>query len=83
MTPPYGRKQRGTKKPLDEGERGERKSWPKTQHSKNKHHVTWSHHLMANRWGSNGNCERLYFFEAPKSLQMVTAAMKLKDAYAL
>ena len=23
------------------------------------------------------------FFEAPKSLQMVTAAMKLKDAYAL
>ena len=23
MTPPYGRKQRGTKEPLDEGERGE------------------------------------------------------------
>ena len=23
------------------------------------------------------------FFEAPKSLQMVTAAMKLKDAYSL
>ena len=29
MTPPYGRKQRGTKEPLDEGEGGERKSWPK------------------------------------------------------
>ena len=26
---------------------------------------------------------RLYFFLAPKSLQMVTAAMKLKDAYSL
>ena len=23
MTPPYGRKQRGTKEPLDEGKRGE------------------------------------------------------------
>jgi len=23
MTPPYGRKQRGTKEPLDKGERGE------------------------------------------------------------
>ena len=35
---------------------------------------------MANRWGNNGNSERLYFGGAPKSLQMVTAAMKLKDA---
>ena len=26
---------------------------------------------------------RLYFFWAPKSLQMVTAAMKLKDTYSL
>ena len=34
---------------------------------------------MANRWGSKGNCERLYFWGAPKSRQMVTAAMKLKD----
>ena len=35
MTPPYGRKQSGTKEPLDESERGEFKSWLKTQHSKN------------------------------------------------
>ena len=28
-------KQRETKEPLDEGERGEWKSWPKTQQSKN------------------------------------------------
>ena len=32
---------------------------------------------MANRWGNNGNSKTL-FFAAPKSLQMVTAAMKLK-----
>ena len=35
---------------------------------------------MANRWGSNGNSDRL-FWGAPKSLQMVTAAMKLKDTW--
>ena len=39
-------------------------------------------HFMANRWGSNGNSERL-FLRAPKSLQMVTAAMKLKDTCSL
>ena len=31
---------------------------------------------MANRWGNNGNSDRLYFWGAPKSLQMVTAAKK-------
>ena len=38
----------------------------------------WSHHFMANRWGNNVNIGRLFW--APKSLQMVIAAMKLKDA---
>ena len=33
--------------------------------------------------GNNGNSEILYFEEAPKSLQMVTAAMKLKDTCSL
>ena len=37
---------------------------------------------MANRWRNNGNGERLYFL-GPKSLQMVTAAVKLKDACSL
>ena len=32
---------------------------------------------MANRWGNSGNCGRLFFFLAPRSLQMATAAMKL------
>ena len=37
-----------------------------------------SHHFMANRWGNSGNSDRLLFFWSPKSLQMVTVAMKLK-----
>ena len=43
----------------------------------------WSHHFMGNRWGNSGNSVSLYFGGAPKSLQMVTAAMKLKDTYSL
>ena len=46
---------------------------------KNEDHGIRSHLFMGNRWG---NSVRLYF-GAPKSLQMVTAAMKLKDAYSL
>ena len=42
-----------------------------------------SHHFMANRWGNSGNSVRLYFSDFPKSLQMVTAATKLKDTYSL
>ena len=33
----------------------------KTQNSKNEDHGTWSHQFMANRWGNNGNRDRLYF----------------------
>ena len=43
----------------------------------------FKNHFMGNRWGNSGNSVRLYFAGAPKSLQMVTAAMKLKDAYSL
>ena len=63
-------------KRLDESERGEWKSWLKTQPG------IQSCDFMANRWENSGNSRRLYFW-APKSLQMVTAAMKLKDAYSL
>ena len=55
-------------------------SWLKAQHSENKGHGIWSHCFMGNRWGNKGNSERLLFWGAPKSLQMVTAAMKLKDS---
>ena len=51
--------------------------------SENEDHGIWSHHFMGNRWGNSGNSVRLYFGGAPKSLQMVIAAMKLKDAYSL
>ena len=53
------------------------------QHSENEDHGIWSHHFTGNRWGNSGNRVRLYFFWVPKSLQMVTAAMKLKAAYSL
>ena len=52
-------------------------------------HSIWSHHFMGNvktvvpsLHGKCENCQTL-FFGAPKSLQMVIAAMKLKDAYSL
>ena len=59
------------------------KSWLKTQHSENEDHGIWSHHFMGSRWGNSGNSVRLYFWGAQESLQMVSAAMKLKDAYSL
>ena len=58
------------------------KSWLKTQNSENEDHGIRSHHFTANRWENNGNSETLFSW-APKSLQMVTVAMKLKDAYSL
>ena len=66
----------------DESESGERKSWLKAQHSENEDHGIRSHHFMGNRWG-NGKQWLTLFFWAPNSLQMVIAAMKLKDAYSL
>ena len=49
---------------------------------KKEDHIIQSHHFMANRWGNNGNSERLFSW-APKSLQLVIAALKLKDACSL
>ena len=49
---------------------------------KTKTNGIWSHHIMANRWGNNENNDTLFFW-APKSLQMVTATMKLKDTCSL
>ena len=63
--------------------REEWKSWLKIQHSKNEDHGIWSYHFMAYRWGNNGSSEQSLFSWAPQSLQMLTTAMKLKDAYSL
>ena len=76
MTPPIWQSEEELKEPLDESERGEWKSWLKAQYSENE---------MASgpitSWQIVG--EQCLFWEAPKSLQMVTAAMKLKDACSL
>ena len=64
-------------------EKSEKVGLKPNQHSENEDHGIWSHHFLGNRWGNSGNTVKLYFWGAPKSLQMVTAAMKLKDAYSL
>ena len=41
-------------------------------------------HFMGSRWGNSENSVRLYFWGLQNHCsQMVTAAMKLKDAYSL
>ena len=35
------------------------------QHSKYEDDGIWSHHFMENRWGKNGNSDRLYFLGLP------------------
>ena len=54
------------------------RNWLKIQHSENEDHGNWSHHFMANRWGNNGKQCQTLFWGAPKALQMVIAAMKLR-----
>ena len=75
----YGRKCRETKKPLDESERGEWKVGLKLNIQKMK--------IMASgpitSWEIDGETVSDFILGAPKSLQMVTAAMKLKDACSL
>ena len=46
-------------------------------------HGIWSHNFMANRKGEKWKQCQTLFFWAPKSLQMLIAAMKLKDTYSL
>ena len=51
---PYGRKWRGTQKPLDESERGEWKSWLKTQHSENLDHGNIQKTKIITSWQIDG-----------------------------
>ena len=48
-----------------------------TQHSKNKDHGIWFQHFIVNRWGNNGNSDKLYFL-TPKSLQIVDYSHEIK-----
>ena len=79
MTPLYGRKWRTTKEPLDESERGEWKVGLKLNIQKTK--------IMASgpitSWQIDGETVTEFILGGSKSLQMVTAAMKLKDTYSL
>ena len=43
----------------------------------NEDHSIWSHHFLANRWGNNGNSDRLYFLGS-KVTADETAVMKLR-----
>ena len=76
---PYGKKWRGTKDPLDESERGGEKVGLKLNIQKTK--------IMAfgpiTSWEIDGQTVETCFLGLQKSLQMVIAAMKLKDAYSL
>ena len=62
---PYGWKGRTTKEPLDKSERGEWKTWLKTQHLKKRswHPVRWSSIITSRQtdWANNGNRDRLHF----------------------
>ena len=49
----------------------------------NEDHGIQSRPFMANKWGNNGNSDRLYFLGLQKSLQILTTAMKLKDVCSL
>ena len=61
MTPPLWQKGKRNYRASWWNWMGELKSWLKTQHSKHQDHDIQSHHVTANRWRNNGNCERLYF----------------------
>ena len=82
MTLPLWQKLKKNKEPFDESERREWKSWLEVQHSENEDHGVWSHHSQQID-GETVETVSDFIFWAPKSLQMVTAAMKLKDPYSL
>ena len=59
------------------------KIWLKSQHLENEDHGIRSHHFMGKTMEKQWKQWLTLFWGAPKSLQMVTVAMKLKDAYCL
>ena len=45
----------------------------------NEDHGIWSHHFVANRWGNNGNSDRLYFLYFSKITVEGNCFNELKD----
>ena len=79
MAPPYGRKWKRTEKALDESERGGWKAGLKLNIQKTKIVASIPITLMQIE-GEKWKQWQILFSWAPKSLRVVTAAMKLKDA---
>ena len=78
MTHPYGRKQRRSKEPLNESQKASLKlNIQKTKIMASGPITLWQID------GETMETVRDFIFGAPKSLQIVTAAMKLKDACSL
>ena len=61
MTPPYDWKWKRTIEPLMKMKEESEKESEKVGLNLNIQKTTWSHHFMANRWGNNGNSDRIYF----------------------
>ena len=61
IMPPLWHKVKRNEEPLDESERGEWKSWLKTQHSKNEDHSTQSHHFMGKYWEKMETVTDIFF----------------------
>ena len=83
MTLPYGRKWRRTKEPLDESKEESEKVSLKLNIQKTK---IMAYGPITSQQTDGETVETVADFilgGAPKSLQIVTAAMKLKDAYSL
>ena len=82
MTPPLWQKVRRTKKPLDEVKEESEKVVLKLNIQKTK--IMASGPITLRQIdGETVKTVEDYFLGAPKSLEMVTAAMKLKDTYSL
>ena len=72
-----------TKEPLDESERGELKKLAKNSTFRKLRSWHPLPSLHGKQMGKQWKQWQTLLFWAPKSLQMVNAAMKLKDAYSL
>ena len=67
MTLPLCRKWRGTKSLLMKVKEESEKAGLKLNTQKAKDHGIWFYHFMVNRWGNNGNSERLYILGSKSS----------------
>ena len=79
MTPPYGRKWRGTKKPLDESERGDEKVGLKLNIQKMKNMASGP----TTSWVIEGETVSDFIFWGSKITADGDCSHEIKDAYSL